>query len=96
MMSPLFSFLGPSNYKLTAMTEALKQSGLKIEDKCHPSDYIGVNIKKHCDRTYEFAQLALIDSILNDIGLTHLNKVKPIPMSSSKCLHAHLCFKSFY
>ena len=36
-------FLGPSECKLTVMIKALKQSGLKIEDQGHPSNYIGVN-----------------------------------------------------
>ena len=33
------------------MTKALKQLGLKIEDQNYSSDYIGANIKKHCDGT---------------------------------------------
>ena len=80
-------FLGPSDHKLTTMIEALKMSRLKIEDQGHPSDYIGINIKKHPISIYEFLQLALIDSILGDVCLTNSSKVKPVPMSSSKILH---------
>ena len=29
---------------------------------------------------YEFSQLPLIDSVLNDLGLTHSNKVNPVPV----------------
>ena len=54
-------FLGPSKSKLIVMIEALKQSGLKIENQDHPSDYICININKHHNGTYEFSQLALID-----------------------------------
>ena len=79
-----------SDYKLTAMITTLKELGLKVEDQGHPSNYNGVKIKKNCDGTYKFSQLALIDSILNDIDLKHSNKVKPISMSSLNCLHAHL------
>ena len=89
-------FLVPSECKLTVMIKALKQLGLKIEDHGHPSTYIGINIKKHHDGTYEFSQLALTDSILNYVGLTCSNKVKPLLMSCSKCLHAYLCSKPFY
>ena len=51
------------------MIEVLKSSLLKIEDQGHPSDYIDINIKKHPTVTYEFLQLGLIHSILDDVVL---------------------------
>ena len=46
-------FLGPSDYRLTAMMEGLKESGLNI---LKIKVIIGINIKKHRDGTYEFSQ----------------------------------------
>jgi hypothetical protein len=40
-----------------------------MEDQGHPVDYVGVNIKKLKDGSYEFTQRALIDSIIDDAGL---------------------------
>ena len=70
------------------MLETLKSLGLKIEGQGHPLDYIGANIKKNPTSTYEFLQLALIDSILDDVGMTNSSTIKAVPMSSSKILHA--------
>jgi hypothetical protein len=61
--------------------------GLNIEDEGHPTDYVGVNIKKLKDGSYEFTQRALIDSIINDVGLKDA-KVKPVPAKASLQLHA--------
>ena len=78
------------------MIETFKTTGLKIEDQGHPLDYIGTNTKKNPTSTYEFLQLALIDPNLDDVDLTISSKVKPIPMSSSKILPAHLHSKPFH
>ena len=75
-------FLGPSGHKLMAMIDVLKTSELNMFDQGHPSDFIGINIKKHPTSTCEFLQLALINSILYDAGLTNSSKVEPILMSS--------------
>ena len=61
--------------------------GLNIEDQGHPADYVGVNIKKLKDGSYEFTQRALIDSIISDVGLTD-SKTKPVPAKVSLQLHA--------
>jgi hypothetical protein len=37
--------------------------GLNKEDQGHPADYVGVNIKKLQDGSYEFTQRALIDAM---------------------------------
>jgi hypothetical protein len=57
-----------------------------IEDQGHPADYVGVNIKKMKDGSYEFTQRALIDSIIEDTGLKDA-KVKPVPAKVSQRLH---------
>ena len=89
-------FLGPSDGKLEAMIKAFQETGSDIEDQGHPSDYVGVNIKKHHDGSYEFSQLALIDSILDDVGLNNSRKAKPVSMFSLKHLYAHAKSKPFY
>jgi len=65
----------------------IQDSGLNIEDQGHPADYIGVNIKKLRDGSYEFTQRALIDAIIDDIGLKDV-KVKPVPAKVFLKLHA--------
>jgi hypothetical protein len=56
--------------------------GLNIKDQGHPADYVGVRIKKHCDGFYEFTQRALIDSIIEDAGISN-SKTKPVPAKVS-------------
>ncbi len=50
-------------------------------------DYVGVNIKKVKDGSYDFTQQALIDSIIDDVELKDA-KVKPVPAKVSLHLHA--------
>ena len=69
---------------------------MDIEDKGHPNDDVCVNIKIHHDGSHEFSQLALIDSILDDIGINNLREIKPVHMSPSKHIHANAEFKPFY
>ncbi len=60
---------------------------MNIEDQGHPSDYVGVNIKKLKNGSYEFTQCALINSIIDNIGLTDI-KSKPVPAKVAILLHA--------
>ena len=46
----------------------MKDDGLNIEDQGYPPDYVGINIKKLCNYTYEFTQHALINSIIDDVN----------------------------
>ncbi len=62
-------FLGNDDSKLTDAIQDIQSSGLNIEDQGQPADYVGVNIKKMKDGSYEFTQRALIDSIIEDVGL---------------------------
>ncbi|KAL7472183.1 hypothetical protein ACHAXS_012514 [Conticribra weissflogii] len=55
-----------------------------IEHQGHPSNYFGVNIKHFQDGSYEFTQQALIEVLLDDVGMASLFKIKRVAMSSSK------------
>ncbi len=72
----LWHFLGNDDSKLTDAIRDIQHSGLNIEDQGHPVGYVGFNIKKMKDGSYEFTQRALIDSIIEDVGLKDA-KVKP-------------------
>jgi hypothetical protein len=79
-------FLGSNDLQLQDFIKEIQNLGLNIEDLGHPADYVGVNIKKLKDGSYEFTQRALIDSIINDVGLKDA-KVKPVPAKVSLQLH---------
>ncbi len=67
------------------LQEAIKDTqdlGLNIEDQGHPADYVGVNMKKLRDGSYDFTQRAPIDSIISDFRLKDA-KVKPVPAKVS-------------
>ncbi len=80
-------FLGSDDAKLQEAIKDIQDLGLNIEDQGHPADYVGANIKKLRDGSYELTQRALIDSIINDVGLKD-GKVKPVPAKVSLQLHA--------
>ncbi len=80
-------FLGNDDSKLQDTIKEIQDLGLNIEDQGHPADYTGVNIKKLQDGSYEFTQRALINSIINDVGLEDA-KIKPVPAKVSLQLHA--------
>jgi hypothetical protein len=80
-------FLGSNNSQLQEVIKEIQNLGLNIEDQGHPADYVGVNIKKLKNGSFEFAQWALIDSIINDNWLKDA-KVKPVPAKVSLQLHA--------
>jgi hypothetical protein len=87
-------FLGPDDEQLRQAIHDIQNAGINIEDQGHPADYVGVNIKKTKDRSYEFLQRALIDSIIQDVGLTD-NKIKPVTAKVATLLHAHRDEPSF-
>ncbi len=79
-------FLGSNDLQLQEVIKEIQNLGLNIEDQGHPANYVGVNIKKLKDGSYEFTQRALIDSIIDDVGLKDA-KVKPVPAKVSLQLH---------
>ncbi len=80
-------FLGSNDSQLQEVIKEVLNLGLNIEDQGHPADYVGVNVKNLKDGSYEFTQRALIDSIIDDVGLKDA-KVKPVPAKVSLQLHA--------
>ena len=81
--------LDPNERNLNNFVKKLSDIGLKVEDQGHPADYVGVHIRKDQEGYYYFSQLALIDSIIEDVHLTHSRKVKQVPAKASQNLHAH-------
>jgi hypothetical protein len=49
-------FLGSNDSQLQEVIKEIQNLGLNIEDQGHPADYVGVNIKKLKDGSYEFTQ----------------------------------------
>ncbi len=60
-------FLGMDDNQLKQVIQEIQGTGLKIEDQGHPADYVGINIKKIRDGSYEFTQHALINAIIKDV-----------------------------
>jgi hypothetical protein len=87
-------FISGNDVAITRAIRDITESGLEIEDQGHPSDYVGVSIKKHRNGYYEFTQRALIDSIIDDVGLGD-TFTKPVPAKSSKLLYHHKDSPSF-
>jgi hypothetical protein len=82
-------FLGTSYQQLRDIINELRNLKLSIEVQGHPTDYVGVSIKKLKNSIIELTQQALIDSIISDVALSN-SKVKAVPAKVSKKLHAHL------
>ena len=80
-------FIGNDDAQLQAIIKEIQNLGLNVEDQGHPADYIGVSIKKLKEGSYKFTQRALIDSIIQDIGLTD-SKTEPVPAKVPLQLHA--------
>ncbi len=80
-------FLGNGSAQLQQAITEIQGLGLNIKDQGHPVDYVGVSIKKLRDVSYEFTQCALIDSIIEDVGIND-SKTKPVPAKVSLHLHA--------
>ena len=65
-------------------------SSIKLEDQLHPDDYVGVNINKKGEGSYEFTQPALTYQIIEYISLGTRSTVKLIPMCAQRLIHHHL------
>jgi hypothetical protein len=63
-------FPGPLDQQLCDIINELCNLKLTIEDQGHPTDYVGVSIKKLKNRVIELTQRALIDSIISDVALS--------------------------
>jgi hypothetical protein len=80
-------FIGSSDSQLKNAIKELQVLNLKIEDQGHPADYIGVNISKLKDGSYEFTQRVLIDSIIKVVGAND-SKSKTVPAKVALQLNA--------
>ncbi len=80
-------FLGSNDLQLQDVIKEIQNLGLNIEDQGHPADYVGINIKKLKDGSFEITQWAVIESINDDVGLKD-HKVKQFPAKASLQLHA--------
>jgi hypothetical protein len=49
-------FLGSNDLQLQEVIKEIQNLGLGIENQGHPADYVGVNIKKLKNGSYEFTQ----------------------------------------
>ncbi len=79
--------VGNDDVQLLQTIKEIQGLGLNIKYQGHPADYVGVSIKKHSDGYYEFTQRALIDSIIEDAGISN-SKTKPVPAKASLPLRA--------
>jgi hypothetical protein len=82
-------FLGSSDAQLHDIINKLRNPKLSIEDQGHPTDFVGVSIKKLKDGIIGLTQRALIESIIADVALGN-SKFKAVPAKVSEILHAHL------
>jgi hypothetical protein len=72
-------FLGSNDLQPQDVIKEIHDLGFNIEDQDHPANYVGINIKKMKDGSFEFTQQVLIDSIIDDVGLIDA-KVKLVPV----------------
>jgi hypothetical protein len=49
-------FLGSNDLQLQDVIKEIQNLGLNIEDQGHPADYVGINIKKLKDGSFEITQ----------------------------------------
>ena len=77
----------------TSIGSAIKElmdSKIKLEDQGNPAEYVGINIKKKRDGSYEFTYPGLTQKIMEDVSLVPKTTPKPIPICAQKLLHHHL------
>ena len=80
--------LDTSGKNLDGFVQELRNADLDVDDQGDPSDYVGVNINKDPMGYLNFTQQALIDSIIEDVGLTKSKRIRTTPGKSSQQLHA--------
>ena len=81
-------FIGDTNNHILNIIAELQGLGLNIEDQGHLANYVGVNIERLKEGGIELTQLALIDSIITDVGLNN-TATKPVPTKSHTILLTH-------
>ena len=88
--------VGPDQRELDSIVKEIESTGLRLTSDEGVDDFLGVNIDHHPDGTIHLTQKRLIQSILEDLGLTASNvKCVSTPMVSSKLLSRHPNSPSF-
>ena len=82
--------VGPSQRELDDIITKIKSTGLDLTSENGIDDFLGVNIKHQSNGTIHMTQKRLIQSILDDLGLTASNvRTHSTPMLSTKLLSRH-------
>ena len=82
--------VGPNQRELDDIIKEIESAGLHITSEDCIKDFLGVNIEHKPNGTIHMTQKRLIQSILEDPGLTGLNvKCHKTLMGSSKLLPCH-------
>jgi len=82
--------VGPDDDELDAVVNDMQTSGLKLTVEGKIGNFLGVNIKRRDDGTFNLTQPRLIDQILKEMRL-HSNdvSVKTTPAAVSKVIKRH-------
>ena len=78
--------VGPDKSEIDGIIQDMIKVGLKITDEGTLEDFLGVNITKQPDGSFELKQPHLVDQILEDLKMTSNVKEKTTPAPSSKIL----------
>ena len=82
--------VGPDQRELNHIINEIKSTGLNLTSEDGIEDFLGVTIDHRSDGTIHLTQKRLIQSILEDLGLTAPNaKCMSTPMASAKLLSCH-------
>jgi hypothetical protein len=80
----------PDEEELTNIINRIKAVGLDITEEGDLEDFLGINIDRRADDSYNLSQPQLIDQIIRDLHLDQDNvTTKPTPAVSNKILGAH-------
>ena len=81
------SILGaPTRHELDKAIKAINDAKLQITLEGDLADFLGVKIERKSPKEIIFTQPHLIDDILNDLGLKHVQDGKETPAASSRIL----------
>jgi len=87
---------GPDDAELDHIIQGMKKVGLKITVEGDIGDFLGVQIQRKSDGTFELTQPHLIDQILKDLKLDRPEtKIKRTPTAVNKILCRHLDSEAF-
>ncbi len=87
-------FPGNNDTQLQYAIKELQGLGLNIEDQGHPADYVGVNISKLQDGSYEFTQRALLTPSSMTSGSTTPSPSLFQPRYCSNCMLSRMTLHS--